>query len=64
MRTDRSNTVVVGVDGSRADRCLSEAVCPVRVVPARALDGSPGAFPAVAGTAECIHHREPSHVGS
>lgn len=60
----RSGSPDVAATASVAGRCLSEAVCPVRVVPARTLGGSAGAFSADAGTAEHIHHRGPSHVGS
>lgn len=47
---------------SVARRCLSEAACPVRVVPVPAR-GSVGVYAATAGVAEHDHGEEPSHAG-
>jgi nucleotide-binding universal stress UspA family protein len=60
----RSGTRDTGPTASVTRRCLSEALCPVRVVPARALGGSTGESPAVAGTTEHIDEGGLSHVGS
>ena len=46
----RPGTCDLGPTASVTRRCLSEALCPVRVVPARAPAGSAEGFPAAAGT--------------
>jgi len=46
----RSGSCDLGRTASVTRRCLSEALCPVRVVPARAPAGSAEGFPAAAGT--------------
>jgi nucleotide-binding universal stress UspA family protein len=46
----RSGSCDLGRTASVTRRCLSEALCPVRVVPARAPAGSGEGFPAAAGT--------------
>jgi nucleotide-binding universal stress UspA family protein len=60
----RSGARDTGPTASVTRRCLSEAVCPVRVVPAHALGGSAGASAAVAGTTEHLQEGGLSHVGS
>lgn len=54
----------IGPSASVMRRCLSEAACPVRVVPAHALGGSAWASPVAAGTTEHSHDGGLSHVGS
>jgi len=60
----RSGTRDTGPTASVTRRCLSEAVCPVRVVPARPLGGSAGESPVVSGATEPSHDGGLSHVGS
>ena len=59
-----SGTCDSGPTASVTRRCLSEAACPVRVVPAHALGGSAGAPPGTAGATEHSHDGGLSHVGS
>jgi nucleotide-binding universal stress UspA family protein len=59
-----SGTPDTGPTASVTRRCLSEAACPVRVVPAHALGGSAWASPVAAGTTQHGHDGGLSHVGS
>ena len=61
----RPGTHETGPTVSVTRRCISEAACPVRVVPAHALDGSTGASTTQAGgAAEHLRHEGVSHVGA
>ena len=60
----RSGTRDTGPTASVTHRCLSDAACPVRVVPAHALGGSAWESPVAAGATEHIHDGGLSHVGS
>ena len=53
-----------GPTASVTRRCLSEAVCPVRVVPADVLGGAVEASPAAPRTIEHIHLEGLSHAGA
>lgn len=60
----RPGTHQTGPTLSVTRRCISEAACPVRVVPAHALDGSTGASTQAGCAAEHLRHEGVSHVGA
>ena len=59
----RSGTRDLGPTASVTRRCLSEALCPVRVLPARAPVGSAAGFPRPPSPTEHIHEGGLTHVG-